>query len=189
MRRSWLRSNTVAFVVVTYRPSGIVFFSRSGHISVMNSPGFGLDQYLHLVMARVGKTVPGWKVGDRVVIFPSYRCGRCWACQHGLYSSCPESTAKGIGSGPGWEAAGGFTKLVRIIRPDYRLYPLPDEVSFEEGTLVEPLACSLHAVRKSMFKPREKTAVLGCGTMGLGVIAHLKHAGAGLIIATENRDT
>jgi (R,R)-butanediol dehydrogenase/meso-butanediol dehydrogenase/diacetyl reductase len=58
-------------------------------------------------------------------------------------------------------------------------------VSFEEGTLVEPLACSLHAIRKSTLKLGDKAAVLGCGTMGLGVIAHLKNLGASLIIATE----
>jgi (R,R)-butanediol dehydrogenase/meso-butanediol dehydrogenase/diacetyl reductase len=148
-------------------------------------PGTYLGHEFSGVLSRVGKNVARWKVGDRVVIFPSYRCGTCWACRHGLFSSCPEGTSKGIGSGPGKESAGGFAKLVRILRPDYRLYALPDEVSFEEGTLIEPLACSLHAVRKSMFKPGDKVAVLGCGTMGLGAIVHLRNAGANLIMATE----
>jgi threonine dehydrogenase-like Zn-dependent dehydrogenase len=53
------------------------------------------------------------------------------------------------------------------------------------GALVEPLASSLHAVRISSFKARDTAVVLGCGGIGLGVIAFLKEAGAGLIVATE----
>jgi len=90
-----------------------------------------------------------------------------------------------IGCTAGKEHAGGFAKYVRVPLPQWRLYSLPEEVSFEEGVLVEPLAVSLHAVKMSAFRPRGHAMVLGAGPIGLGVIAHLKNAGAGLIIATE----
>ena len=129
--------------------------------------------------------VRGWKVGDRVVANPMYICGECYACRHGRLSQCEHGAEKAIGAAAGLECAGAFTKYVRVPIPEKRLYRLPDEVSFEEGALVEPLACSLHAVRVSAFKVREHAMVLGAGMIGLGVIAYLKNAGAGLIIVTE----
>jgi len=140
------------------------------------------------VLAKAGKNVRGWKVGDRVVVNPLYMCGECYACLHGFLSCCEYAMDKGIGLAVGKEYAGAFAKYVRVPIPEWRLHGLPDEVSFEEGALVEPLAVSLHAVRMSAFRPGDHTMVLGAGPIGLGVIAHLKNAGAGLIIATETTE-
>jgi (R,R)-butanediol dehydrogenase/meso-butanediol dehydrogenase/diacetyl reductase len=98
---------------------------------------------------------------------------------------CIHALEEEIGCHPGIENAGGFAKYVRVAHPEYRLFRLPQELTFEEGTLIEPLACSLHAIRLSIFKPGDKVMVLGCGMIGLGVIAHLRNSGAGLIIATR----
>ena len=136
------------------------------------------------VIAKVGNKVEGWKPGDRVTVNPMYQCGECWACQHGFLSLC-ERAMEAIGVSTGETMPGAFAKFVRVPIPQKRLYSLPGEVSFEEGALVEPLATSLHAVRISALRPREQTMVLGAGGIGLGVIAFLKNAGAGLIIATE----
>ncbi|GAG28325.1 unnamed protein product, partial [marine sediment metagenome] len=92
------------------------------------------------------------------------------------------------GAAPGRDYAGAYAKYVRVPFPEQRLYSLPEEVSFEEGALVEPLACSLHAVKVSAFGVGEHVMVLGAGPLGLGVIAFLKYAGAGLIVATETNE-
>lgn len=140
------------------------------------------------VLNKVGKNVKGWKVGDRVVVNELLECGECYACRHAFHSACIHCLEEEIGCRPGLDNAGAFAKFVRVRHPEYRLYRIPDEVSFEEAALVEPLAVSLHAVRMSMFKPRDRVMVLGCGMIGLGVIAHLKNAGAGLIIATRGKN-
>ncbi len=151
-------------------------------------PGTYLGHEFSGFLAKVGKNVKGWKVGDRVVCNELYECGECYACKHGFPSACLHCLDKEIGCVPGLRNAGGFAKFVRVSYPEYRLYRIPDEVSFEEAALVEPLAVSLHAIRMSMFKPRDRVMVLGCGMIGLGVIAHLKNAGAGLIIATRGKN-
>ncbi len=137
------------------------------------------------ILNKVGKKVKGWKIGDRVTAKPRYTCGKCYACRHGRQSLCDQGIEHTLGVAVGRENAGAFARFIRVPMPEWRLHLLSEEVSFEEGALVEPLACALHAVRRSMLKPREKTMVLGCGMIGLGVIAHLKNSGAGLIIATE----
>ncbi len=137
------------------------------------------------VLSKVGKNVKGWKVGDRVVVNPMGRCGECYACKAGIYSACPQAIPTGIGITGGVEYAGAFAKYVRVAHPEHRLHWLPDEVSFEEGSLVEPLSCGLHAVRISKFRPGDRVLVLATGMMGLAAITALKVAGASLIIASE----
>ena len=137
------------------------------------------------VLVKVGKNVKDWRVGDRVVVNPMGRCGECYACKAGIYSACPQAIPTGIGITAGIEYAGAFAKYVRVPHPEYRLYRLPDEVTFEEGALVEPLSCGFHAVRLSQFKAGDKVLVLACGMMGLAAITALRNAGAGLIMASE----
>jgi threonine dehydrogenase-like Zn-dependent dehydrogenase len=136
-------------------------------------------------ISKIGNNVRGWQVGDRVIAKARHICGTCHACQHGRQSICDHGFEHSIGIADGIEHAGGFAWYVRIPLPEWRLHRLPDEVSDEEATLVEPFACSLHAIRMSDFKPRDSTMVLGCGMIGLGVVTFLKNSGAGLIIATE----
>jgi (R,R)-butanediol dehydrogenase/meso-butanediol dehydrogenase/diacetyl reductase len=135
------------------------------------------------VVAKVGKNLRGWEIGARVAVNPLYICGKCYACRHGRQSLCSQGYAHAIGSAPGREHAGAFAKFVRVPVPEWRLHRLPDEVSFEQGALIDPLADSLHAVRMSSFRVGEHAVVIGTGSIGLGVITFLKHAGAGLIIA------
>ena len=140
------------------------------------------------VVAKVGSEVEGWKPGARVVVKPPFQCGECYACKHG-FPQCCERAFEAICLSTDAELPGAFARYVRVPYPQQRLYLLPQEVSYEEGALVEPLATSLHAVRISSFRPGDYTMVLGCGPIGLGVIAFLKRAGAGLIIATEINET
>jgi (R,R)-butanediol dehydrogenase/meso-butanediol dehydrogenase/diacetyl reductase len=159
-------------------------------IHAFKAPGFlpvgcFLGHEFSGVIAKVGSKVKAWKPGDRVAVNPLFQCGECWACKRGLFSCCKDMHAKTIGNFTDPTMPGGFSEFVRVPKPETRLYPLPDEVPFEEGALIEPLADTLHAVRISSFKPGDYTMVLGCGPIGLGVISFLRYGGAGLIIASE----
>ncbi|MEN6522738.1 MAG: alcohol dehydrogenase catalytic domain-containing protein, partial [Anaerolineaceae bacterium] len=106
-----------------------------------------------------GAGVTGWKPGDRVVVEPSLVCWECYWCKHGQFHLCPSLGFTGI------MADGGFAEYVKV--PSYQLHHLPDEVSYVQGALVEPLSVSLHGVMTSIMRPGDTVAVFGCGIIGL----------------------
>ncbi len=124
-----------------------------------------------------GTNVNGWKTGDRVVVEPSLVCWECYWCKHEQFHLCPSLGFTGI------MADGGFAEYVKV--PSYQLHHLPDEVSYIQGALVEPLSVSLHGVLTSIMKPGDNVAILGCGIIGLTSLIWAKALGAGKLIATE----
>jgi (R,R)-butanediol dehydrogenase/meso-butanediol dehydrogenase/diacetyl reductase len=121
-------------------------------------------------VAAVGKGVEGFKAGDRVSGVGYWYCGECYCCKQGLYNICVNQ---------------GFTGLLTegclaeyFVIPAYAVYQLPDSVSDEAGTMVEPLAVGLHAVRQGRVQVGDKVAILGDGTIGLCVLMAAKLAGA-----------
>ena len=72
--------------------------------------------------------------------------------------------------------------------PEHCVFVLPEEMSFEEGTLVEPLAVGVHAVRKADIQVGDRVAVLGAGPIGLLSLAAAKAAGATTVLVTDVLD-
>ncbi len=132
---------------------------------------------------EIAGTVPGFKVGDRVVINPMPRCGKCHWCKTGQFSLCPDAASREIGLN--LDHDGGFAEFVKIKYPIEMLHQIPDTLSFEDAALAEPLAVSLHGVRISRLKVGDTALVIGAGMIGLGVIEFLRIAGAGKIIVVE----
>lgn len=108
--------------------------------------------------------------GRRVAVDAAVKCGTCWYCRHGRYFLCAQGAILGI------SADGGLAELVAV--PDYSLHPLPDELSDEEGALVEPLAVAVHAVRRLRLQVGETVCVVGGGVMGLCLLLVARAAGA-----------
>jgi threonine dehydrogenase-like Zn-dependent dehydrogenase len=135
------------------------------------------------VVAEVGEGVQNCQVGDRVAVKPLPQCGTCYWCRRGQYSLCPKALERAMGISPRHD--GAFAEYVKIEYPHEMIFQLPSNVSFEDAVLADPLACSLHAVRISRFKPGDATVVIGAGTIGLGTLQFLKIGGAGKIIVLE----
>ena len=100
-------------------------------------------------------------------------CGTCWFCRQGQFRAC-RNPAPAVG--------GGFADY--MVRNATAFCPMPDELSWDEGALVEPFAVSIHGVRRGYLSAGETVAVLGSGTIGLMAIAGARAMGAGKIIAT-----
>lgn len=131
-------------------------------------------------IAEAGKNVKKYKVGDRVFVSHHIPCNTCHYCLNGNHTAC--ETLHTTNYDPG-----GFAEYLRVppLNVDRGVFVLPEEVSFEEGTFVEPLACVLRGQRVAQFKPGQSVLVLGSGISGLLHIMLARAQGAGRIIATD----
>lgn len=127
---------------------------------------------------EAGKNVKSVKKGDRVVIEPGISCGICQWCVSGRPNLCPY--VKFLGTPP---FPGAFREF--IVMPEKNVVKLPDDVSFAEGTLSEPLAIALYGVKLSNFLVGDSVAILGAGPIGLSVLFCCKNGGARKIFVTE----
>jgi (R,R)-butanediol dehydrogenase/meso-butanediol dehydrogenase/diacetyl reductase len=126
---------------------------------------------------ELGQGVKNWSVGDRVVIEPSIVCGECYWCKKQQYNLCSSLGYTGLSTD------GGFAEFAKV--PAYQLHRLPDELSYEQGSLIEPLAVALRGVQLSELEQGDSIAVFGCGAVGLFAILWARRLGAGRIIATD----
>ncbi len=132
------------------------------------------------VVVKAQKGTDGrWK-GQRVGIFPLIPCVKCGPCRKKQYEMCRSYSYLGS------RRDGGFAQYAAV--PEKNLILLPEQVTFEEGAMLEPMAVAVHAIRKSAFRPGDKVAVLGLGTIGLLLTAFLLEAGAGCVLAVGNKD-
>ena len=131
-------------------------------------------------VAELGAGVRRFKVGDRVVATHHVPCNTCRYCLTGRHSLC--DTLRATHFDPV-----GFAVFVRppALIVDRRTFRLPDGVSFEEGTFVEPLACVVRAQRIAGLTPGQSVAVLGSGISGMLHIQLARALGAGRIFATD----
>jgi (R,R)-butanediol dehydrogenase/meso-butanediol dehydrogenase/diacetyl reductase len=133
------------------------------------------------VVAEVGDGVKDFQPGERIVVRPG-PCGKCYWCQRGQYSLCPQGLERAIST---QKHDGAFAEYVKIEYPDEMLIKFPSSISFKEAALIEPLSTTLHGVRSSRFKAGDCVVVIGAGMIGLGIIQFLRLGGAGKIIVLE----
>lgn len=133
------------------------------------------------VVVEIGKEVKSVSVGDRVTVEPHYGCGVCRPCQRGAYNICKEKKVLGT-----QEWTGSFGEY--IIVPENTVVKLPDNVSFEQGALIEPIAVGVHAVINADVVLGDSVAILGAGPIGLGLLLAAKNSGATKIFVTDALD-
>ncbi|AFY35927.1 zinc-dependent dehydrogenase [Calothrix sp. PCC 7507] len=138
------------------------------------------------IIADVGSEVRGWEVGQRVAVMHHIPCMRCAYCLNENYSMC--DVYKNISTTAGFNASGGgFAEYVKVpghIVQNGGLIPIPDDISFEEASFVEPTNCCLKAVKKAQIAPGQTVLVTGAGPIGLMFVMLVKYFG-GKAIATD----
>lgn len=135
----------------------------------------------HEVSAEVvetGKDVTTCKVGDKVTIQPQVVCGKCYPCTHGMYNDC--EVLKVIGFQTTGMASDYF-----VVDANKALV-LPEEMSWDHGAMIEPLAVAVHAVlRYAADMTGKKAVVLGGGPIGNLVAQTAKALGAEVVLLSE----
>lgn len=133
------------------------------------------------VVVEVGPDVTKFKPGDRVAIEPHYSCMKCPDCLAGNYNICAPKKVLGTIY---W--SGSFAEY--ITAPERTLLKLPDNMSFEEGAVLEPFAVGIHAVRTSEIAMGKSVAVIGSGPIGLSCMMAARLAGAHKVIMLDIND-
>ncbi|MFC1671179.1 zinc-dependent dehydrogenase [Spirochaetota bacterium] len=134
-------------------------------------------------IVEVGKNVKNYKVGQRVFVSHHIPCNTCRYCLSGNHTAC--HTLHTTNYDPG-----GFSEYIRVpeLNVDRGVFTLSDDISYEEGTFIEPLACVLRGQRVASIQPGMSVLVMGSGMSGLLHIALARALGAGKIISTDIND-
>ncbi len=130
-------------------------------------------------VAEIGGGVTGLKVGDRVAVDPLMVCGKCDQCVSGRRHTCRNQRFLAC---PG-QAPGAIAEL--LVMPQDCCYLIPDNVSFEEAALCEPLAIGVYAHALSGMAPTDTAAILGSGPIGLCVLAAIRAAADSPVYMTD----
>jgi L-iditol 2-dehydrogenase len=128
-------------------------------------------------IVEVGGSVKNFRPGNRVFVAPKVPCMKCDYCKNGHYPVCTKIKDR---------MPGGFAEYVLVPESlvENGTYRLPDNVTFDQSTFIEPLACVVRAQRLAGLKDKQTFMVIGCGMSGL---LHIKLAKAKKcrIIATD----
>lgn len=132
------------------------------------------------IVTELGSSVsPHWK-NKRVGIFPLIPCGTCTPCQNKQYEMCRHYNYLGS------RRDGGFAEYVAV--PYENLIELPENVSFEEAAMLEPMSVAVHAMRRISPQPSDTVTVYGLGTIGLLLVMFLQEAGIENILVVGNKE-
>jgi len=152
--------------------------SSAGPTSLPRTPG---HEWAGIVVALGGpaanshdgdQAAPAIKVGDRVVADWRYVCGQCYQCRRGVFNYC-ENLRRGV--------RGGFAEYG--VAPLSQLRVIPDNVSFEEASFCEPLACILNAHSYTQITVGNDAVIVGAGPIGLMHLQLARNRGARVIVS------
>ncbi len=137
------------------------------------------------ILVAVGEGVDAWRVGERVLVNHHVPCLRedCFYCQRRVFAQCP--VYKRTGATAGFEpSGGGFAEYVRVMDwcVDGGMERIPDDVSFEEASFVEPLNTCLKGVELADIRQGDTVFVIGQGPIGLLFTQLAKLAGANIVV-------
>ena len=124
---------------------------------------------------QVGKDVHSCKVGDRVTADNAVPCGECYFCQREMYTHCENFMSVGH------SIPGGFAQYLKVKGSS--VFQLPENLTFNEGCLTEPVACCINAVKRLDVKYGEDVLVFGAGPNGIILAQLLKHSNANRVVS------
>lgn len=170
-------------VLIAVRSVGVcgsdVHFYLDGHIGEAVAPyPYVLGHEFAGEVAEVGPGVLEPSVGSRVAVDPSIPCKTCPTCRAGNVHCCPKVLFPG--SPP---VQGALLEYYK--HPAHLCVPLPDDVSYDQGALLEPLGVALHALRLAETQPGERIAILGAGPIGLLLLQLVLHNGAAAVYVSD----
>ena len=132
-------------------------------------------------VVKVGEAVKGLRPGDRIFVAPKVPCLKCRYCAQGHYPVCSSVKVR---------LPGAFAEYVLVPGElvDQGVYRLPDTISYDQSTFIEPLACVIRAQNMAAVKTAQWILVMGCGMSGLLHIKLAKAKGCRIVATDNNKD-
>ncbi|MEM1564237.1 MAG: zinc-dependent dehydrogenase [Candidatus Bathyarchaeia archaeon] len=132
------------------------------------------------IIVEKGENVKNFDVGDRVFVHHHVACLGCHYCLRGDYTLCEQFHKTNI-------VPGGFAEYFKVSAPNLQLDTLkiPEGLSFEEATLIEPVGCCIRAIKKCGIQKGDSVAVIGAGTTGIIHTVLAKIFGAGKVVVSD----
>ena len=128
----------------------------------------------------LGAKVEGFHVGQKVTIEPQVYCGHCHPCRHGKYNLCEELKVMGF------QTTGTASEYFAVDAS--KATPIPEDMSYEEGAMIEPLAVAVHGVKQVGDVRGMNIVVIGAGPIGNLVAQTAKGMGAAKVMITDVSD-
>lgn len=133
-------------------------------------------------IAQLGPGVTGFQVGDRVTFDSTVYCGQCEKCLAAQVNLCPSRRVLGV-SCEDYRMDGAFAEYIKL--PAYLLYLIPDNVTYQQAAMVEPLAIAYHAATRAAVTQGASALIVGVGTIGMLLLQVLLALGADNVIVVD----
>lgn len=132
------------------------------------------------VVEQVGRRTRYFKEGDRVTADPNIFCESCYFCKRNLQNHCENLRVIGVS---GSQAQGAFAEYVAV--PSKNVFELDENVNFEEGAFVEPLACIAHGMDMAEIRFGSEVLIVGAGPIGLLLLQSIKAFGGSRVVVLD----
>ena len=131
-------------------------------------------------IVKKGKNVSKFEIGDRVITAIHVPCFTCHYCNKGHYTICEQFRTNNIDPG-------GFAEFIRIpkLHLNHLTHKVSNNVTDEEATLIEPIACCLHGLKQADIRPNDSILIMGAGTIGILHAQLAKIKGANKVIVSD----
>jgi len=131
-------------------------------------------------IVKLGEDVKDFHIGQKVTVEPQVYCGKCHPCTHGKYNLCEHLKVMGF------QTTGTASEYFAVEAS--KVTPLPDNMSFDDGAMIEPLAVTIHAAKRFHDLKGAKVAILGSGPIGILLSQSVKALGAEKVLITDISD-
>lgn len=139
-------------------------------IASLVAPGTVLGHEIAGEIVAVGEEIRNYIVGDRVYVAHHVPCFTCRQCQRRNYTLCTQFKSTNV-------VPGGFAEYIKIpaLHVKHTIGKLPDNMTYEQGAMVEPVACCLYGLNKLKFNPGDRVLIIGAGQIGIIQLQLLKN--------------
>ncbi len=153
--------------------------TQPAYIKAPMIPG---HEFIGHVVAK-GDAVTDFEIGDRIISEQIVPCWDCRFCNRGQYWMCEKHDLYGFQN----NVNGGMAEYMKFPKEAIN-YKVPEDLPLEKAILIEPYACSLHAVQRANIELGDFVVLSGAGTLGLGMIGAAKKSGASTLVVLDLKE-